>query len=52
MRGSRNIIISAIVSLGAAGSIMADAAIATQTANASVRWLLRRNSQHLVSRMN
>jgi hypothetical protein len=36
MRGSRNIIISVILALGAAGSIMADTAIATQAASASV----------------
>jgi len=36
MRGSRNIIISVILALGAAGSIMADTAIVAQTANASV----------------
>jgi hypothetical protein len=36
MRGSRNIIISVILALGAAGSIVADTAIVAQTANASV----------------
>lgn len=36
MRGGRNIIISVILALGAAGSIAADSVIAAQTASVSV----------------